>query len=238
MRHLALLILCGGCEIVFPLDPPGDAAGDATGDAAGSDQGWTIRQIAPGAHNVTLTPTAAGSLLVVAVELDDPSLIVNMISDNRSNLYTPISQARSVDTNTMSAIELWYVPNAQPGVTLITVDSNTTINATVVWEVSGLPNAVVDAADKADNQAASVTPSAPPIVTSVAGDFMVAVTIVSETVTGMETGNEFINDQIADGNGWAHVMSKSAPAGSHRAVWTQDLSGGYCSSAAAFKSSL
>ena len=70
--------------------------------------------------------------------------------------------------------------------------------------------------------------------TSAAGEFVMASAIVFDTVSGIHPGNEFTNDQVSDGNGWAHLTDPMAPAGVHQAQWDA-TPGSYCASAVAFK---
>jgi len=61
------------------------------------------------------------------------------------------------------------------------------------------------------------------------------VALVENVVFRARTGNEFTNDHVANGNGWAHLTSPTATAGVHQAQWDQSTAGRYCAGAAAFK---
>ena len=53
--------------------------------------------------------------------------------------------------------------------------------------------------------------------------------------TGITSGNEFTDDFTTFGNGWAHITSTSATAGTHQASWyTASPVGVYCASTVAF----
>ena len=72
------------------------------------------------------------------------------------------------------------------------------------------------------------------MTTTAPGDFIVSAAIVQNNITGTHTGNEFTNDEMPNGNGFAHLTATRAPAASHQARWDQPTSGAYCSSSAAF----
>ncbi|PYN82944.1 MAG: hypothetical protein DMD48_14285 [Gemmatimonadetes bacterium] len=113
--------------------------------------------------------------------------------------------------------------------------STTLVHATVVWEVSSInTTSPVQTATKIDNQSASSTPLGASITTSATGEFVVATTVVANSVTGIHAGNAFTNDRFTNGNGFAHLTSNTASAGTYQAQWDQSSSGAYCSSSAAF----
>jgi hypothetical protein len=76
------------------------------------------------------------------------------------------------------------------------------------------------------------------VTTTQAGDFIVSVLYANASnLSAISTGNEFTDDFKTYGNGWAHITSTSATAGTHQASWyTAAPSGVYCASTVAFRS--
>jgi hypothetical protein len=185
--------------------------------------------------NLEIPSTGVGNLIAVAVIFNGTTSI-SSISDNVGNTYISAG-ARSTVSNFAS--EIWYAVNSVPGATLITptfVGSPTHLEITE-WEVSGLSTAAPDAANTASGPVVASNTAGPPVNTTRAGDFVVSVLYAGAVnFTGISSGNEFTSDFTTNGNGWAHITSTSAPAGSHQASWFTPNSpaGRYCSSTAAF----
>ena len=215
--------------------PPSDAPMpvDAQLDAAVTSP-WTLIQTSgDSAPMTTIAPTGAGHLIVVAVETSRTSSVVSVM-DNVGNTYVAIPGSRATEAVDNLGVELWYAQDSLPGATTITA-SGSTIFSTVSWEVAGIRTAnALDTASAFDDRPASTTPRGAPITTSVDGEFVVSVAIVASSITGIRAGNEFTNDRLTFGNGWAHLTDAAALAGSHRAQWNQSSLGGYCVSSAAF----
>ena len=130
---------------------------------------------------------------------------------------------------------MFYAKNTCPGARAISITAASGITA-VAWEVSAIrTDEPLDSASALDDQPATTTPLGPSIATSTAGEFVVSVAIVTNSVTGVVAGNAFTNDHTANGNAWAHLTDPMAPAGVYQAAWNQPLRGTYCASAAAFK---
>jgi hypothetical protein len=206
-----------------------DAAGDA--DPA---RRWTLVQTRASMdqRRVTLSATGAGHLIVVAVETN--ATPATAVTDDAGNTYVPIEGSRAADPSEGLGIELWYAAGASAGAKTISAIADT-IYAMVAWEVSGIRAASpLDAVTKLDDQPATTSPAGASIATSAAGDFIVSVTIVENTVSGLASGSAFTSDHTTYGNGWAHVTSAAAPADTYQARWNQPTIGSSCAASAAF----
>jgi hypothetical protein len=118
-------------------------------------------------------------------------------------------------------------------VTAVTATTTTAAYALVVWEFATAQPATVDAAAAMSDQGSSSHPTSPVITTENAGELVIAIGISGGVVTGIHAGNEFTNDSLVRGNGWAHITSADAPAGSQHAVWDSNDQT-FCSDAVAF----
>ena len=235
--------LVGGnhvCVEGLPVDasadgPPVDAVlpVDARVDAAATPS-WTLIQTSGATAPVTtIAPSGAGHLLVVAVETRSTGSVA-AVMDNVGNTYVAIPGSRATESADDLGVELWYAQDSLPGATTITV-AGPTIFTTVSWEVAGIRTTnALDTVTTLDDRPPSTAPLGASITTSVDGEFVVSVAVVANSITGIRAGNEFTNDRMTFGNGWAHLTDKAAPAGSHRAQWNQPSTGRYCASSAAF----
>lgn len=176
-------------------------------------------------------PTGAGNLLVVAIETDENP--VSSVTDNHNNMYTFVPGSRARNDVEALGLELWYLPRTTLGIERITASGVATVYGMVAWEVAGL-DGTLDKMTKVDNQAASPAPFGPAITTANDGEFVVSVLIVANAIERITMGNEFTNDKRVEQNGWAHLTSATAPAGSHRARWDGTDSGTACGATAAF----
>ena len=224
------------CVEGLPADAgPPDAfvAVDARSDAAVVAP-WTLIQTSGAiAPMTTIAASGAGHLLVVAVQTTSTGPVTS-VTDNAGNTYVAIPGSRAILAADNLGVELWYAQDSLPGATTITA-TGPTILSMVSWEVAGIRTTnALDTASVLDDRPATTTPRGAPITTSVDGEFVVSVAIVANTITGIRAGNEFTNDRMTLGNGWAHLTDAAALAGSHRAQWNQDSIGGYCTSSAAF----
>ena len=195
---------------------------------------WTLVQSgATSGSTISIQPTTAGDLIVVAVQVDGGATVTS-ITDSAGAGYTPASGARGTDDNDDVSIEIWYASGALAGATTITVTSTSTA-AVVMWEVSGIRALLpLDAASALNSQAASTDVLGAPITTTQLGDFVVSVAIVANSVSAIHAGNAFTNDYKTKANGWAHLTSNAAPPGAYQAEWDQPMAGTYCAGAAAF----
>jgi hypothetical protein len=200
--------------------------------------GWSIVNTASNFGNplnsLTIPSTGSGNLLAVAFNFNGTTSISN-VSDNAGNTYIS-GGARAAKGN--QSTEIWYVPNTTAGATVITphyVGTPTHMEITS-WEVSGLSTAAPDAKNIATGLVTLTDMPGPAVTTTMAGDFVVSVMFAgTASLSGVSSGNEFTNDFKTNGNGWAHLTSNSAAAGTHQASWhTASPAGGYTASTVAF----
>jgi hypothetical protein len=231
-RWLLVAALAGCGHIGF--DPITDGDAGAPGDAPSALR-WDLVQTA-GSGNATLTmkPLGAGHLVVIGVEIDSGGPTTT-VTDN-CNSYVALSTANATCSLFQTDLQIFYAfakPSCQADTIRVAPTNN--VCAVVVWEVSGIrADDPVDAVAVLNDQPRSTTPLGPKIATSAAGEFVMASAVVAFSVSGIHPGNEFTNDQVSDGNGWAHLTDPMAPAGTYQAQWDAQ-SGSYCASAVAFK---
>lgn len=92
-----------------------------------------------------------------------------------------------------------------------------------VWEVAGI-DGVDKSAGLSDQIGGSVELGAP-VTTTRQGDFVVSVDDPFTNVTGIHSGNNFTDDSLLGGTGWAHLNDKNTPPGTYQAQWdTTDTS--------------
>lgn len=195
---------------------------------------WSLVQSKSVENTGSLAIAATGSkhLIVVGVEtlLADT---VTSVTDNAGNTYVAVPK-RAVSTVVNVGLEIWYSAGAKAGATTITVTSNST-RAIVAWEFTNIKTTgPLDNGTKVDNQAASTTPLGASIVTAQDRELVIATIIVQNQVSGIHANSAFTNDQTALGNGWAHLTSNNAPAGTYQAQWDQPTTGASCAVSAAF----
>ena len=187
----------------------------------------------PASLATTIASTDVGDLLVAGIHFDPGGTITGVAADPGASSFVAVSGSLANNTPGGDAVEIWVLPSASAGVTSITATASTKVYTVVVWEFATHAPASVDMAAELSQQAASTMPVSPTVTTQRAGELVVGITIVQGGVTGIAAGNDFTNDTNANGNGWAHLASETAPAGTQQAVWTSD-SGTYCSDAVAF----
>ena len=209
----------------------------ACGTQGGSGS-WTLvnkaSQVANPLTSLTVPSTGSGNLIAVALMFNGTTS-VSSISDNAGNTYVSAG-ARS--TTSQYSTEVWYAVNSKSGATSITpkfAGSPSHVEMTE-WEVSGLATGSSDATNTASGSVTQNNTTGPPVTTSQAGDFVISVLLASTAdFTGTTTGNEFTDDFATNGNGWAHMTSNAAGAGTQQASWsTASASGVYCASTVAF----
>lgn len=211
---------------------------DPIGDEDGGDPPrWALIQTAGSrSSNVPLAPLGAHHLVVVAVQLSSDGRVTSILDSSACNAYVEVPAARAVDRPLGDAVQIFYAKNSCSGADDLGVAATAAVFATVVWEVSGIrTDDPVDTAAVLNDQPASTAPIGPTITTSTAGEFVVSAAMVENLAATIHAGNEFTNDQITNGNGWAHLTDPMAAAGDHRAQWDQPSAGSYCASAAAFQ---
>ena len=233
--------VCVAAEVPpdVPIDVPGDVPIDVSSDAPlDAPAGWSLVQTA-GADSrmntsLSVTPLGAGHLIVVAVlVLGNES--VTITDDSRCNSYVPIPNGRAACHTFVGEMQLFYVERSCAGASRIDVSPVGMFLAAVVWEVSGIRDR--DALDTAGVvvDGKGLAPLGPPITTSTDGEFVVSAVAMETKARGIHGGNEFTNDQLTFGNGWAHLTDPHAKAGQHVAQWDQDSDGTYCGAGAAFR---
>jgi hypothetical protein len=185
--------------------------------------------------SLTIPGTGTGNLIVVALMFNEGTYVTS-VSDDAGNAY--VSADAKAYTSALST-EIWYAVNSKPGATVVTpafAESTSHVEITV-WEVSGISNSAPDVTNTLSGSVTLDNTPGPAVITSHAGDFIVSILFAVDTsISGISTGNEFTNDFTTNGNGWAHITSNSAPAGTHQASWvTSTPQGGYCASTVAFR---
>jgi len=233
MFAIWLIVGCGRFDFnhIAPDAPAPDAPPPASRDA--SRPQWSFVQTGAGASPLTISPSGAEHLIVVAVQVAAAGT-VNSVTDDMGSTYVAVAAAQTSDPN--DGLEIWYTPESRAKVTSIAIDTTVSVVAAVAWEVAGIDTDIaLDTATELDAQPASTTPVGPIIATTVPGDFVVSVAIVANGITTTHTGNAFTNDHRTKGNGWAHLTDAAAPAGSYQAEWDQPTAGLYCANAAAFR---
>lgn len=186
----------------------------------------------------TIPATGSGNLIVVGIQLGgglSTSTTITRVTDNVGNVYAEAGPAKAINTSGGYVDDIWYAKNSVPGATTLTITPNISVSGAgaVIWEFSGIdPSAPLDQTAVLNDQSASTTVSAPPVTTSSSG-VVIGITHVQNHVTGMASGNAFINDSTLKGNGWAHLITSAA--GTYSAVWLQNSAGIYDSSTVSFK---
>lgn len=187
----------------------------------------------------SIPPAGSGNLIVVGWQTGsgaNPDITINGITDNAGNTYAEAGPAFAVDTGGGSSADIWYAANSSPGATVLTITpSDTVTNARVViWEFAGadLYNPV-DQTAILNNWPAAAVASGAPITTANSGDVVISLAATSGVVTGISSGNSFVNDPAANAGGWAHLVASST--GTYEAQWDQSPAGSYAASTVAFR---
>lgn len=184
--------------------------------------------------SLTIPATGTGHLLAVAVIFNGTTSVAS-ISDNAGNTYVSAGARCAYGAG---SLEIWYAENSVAGATTITpafVGTPTVVQITA-WEVSGVLSMPLDATATSSGQITLNNTPGPAVTTTLAGDFVISVLLALDAnFTSISSGNEFTNDFKTYGNGWAHITSNSASAGTQQASWyTASPSGAYCASTVAF----
>jgi hypothetical protein len=190
-----------------------------------------------GITSLTIPATTSGHLIAIAMMFNGTTSVAT-VSDNApggSNTYVSAGARSALGT---WSTEIWYAVNSKPGATVVTPTFASSASSVqiAVWEVSGLSALAPDVTNIASgNLTLSDTPG-PAVTTTQVGDFILSVLLASTaSLSAISSGNEFTNDFRTFGNGWAHITSTSATAGTHQASWfTSAPSGIYVASTVAF----
>jgi hypothetical protein len=187
----------------------------------------------------TIPATGSGNLIVVGWQAGGgiyTPVAISGVTDNAGNTYGEAGAALSVDAAAGSVADLWYAKNSVSGATTLTVTPGSTIanGGAVIWEFSGVDvTAPLDQTAILNSQAASATPAGAGVTTTAGADVVISLAPVAGDVTGISSGNGFINDSGLKGNGWAHLITSSP--GTYAAQWNQSPAGTYAGSTAAFR---
>lgn len=198
-----------------------------------------VTSCGPGAFPATacsIPSTGSGNLIVVGFQGNESADTLSSISDNVGNVYYEAGNAKSSDSGSNLMGDIWYANNSHSGATTLTIilnPSGATGTATI-WEFSGgEPYTPLDQTAVLNNQPASVTPLGASVNTSANFEVIISVVVLQNNVTGIYSGNPFTNDEILNGNGFAHLITSSA--GTYTAQWNQSTSGTYASSTVSFR---
>ena len=201
----------------------------------GSAATWALVQVvSTTTPSLTIAPTGPGHLIVVALQILDTDTVTS-VADNAANTYVRIPGAHATNNAGGDGLDVWYARSSIAGATTITASGPLIHYATVGWEFSGIdPVNALAGATSASDQPASTTPTSPTITTSQTGELVLALAVTVNDVTGIHAGNEFTNDSLANGSGWAHITSQAASAGPHVGQWDHNSNTSYLASAVAF----
>jgi Tfp pilus assembly protein PilV len=185
--------------------------------------------------NTTLAPTAAGDAIVVAVQIGAAGGVsVTGAGDNMGDKF--VSAGVKVSSgNFLSTTEIWYTTSTSAGVTNVsaTISSNQYMGAWV-YEVSGLnASAMLDATGRVNVSTASTTITGPSLTTTWPSEFLVSVTALQTTSTGLQAGSAWSDDGVQFGDDSAHLITSQATTAA--AVWSGAPAGGYIVSGATFR---
>lgn len=184
--------------------------------------------------SLTIPSTGSGHLIAVALMFNG-STTVSSIADNAGNTYVSANARSTIGS---LSTEIWYAVNSKSGATTVTptfAGSPNHVEMTT-WEVSGVPASAPDAKGISSAAVTLNNTPGPAVTTTQPGDFVISILFANSTnFTAITTGNEFTNDYATFGNGWAHITSNAAAAGTHQASWyTANPVGVYCASTVAF----
>jgi Divergent InlB B-repeat domain len=184
--------------------------------------------------SLTIPSTGAGNAIIVGLVFNGTTK-VSSVSDNVGNTYF---SAGAHATKGNLSTEIWYSENSKAGATALTVTfaGALTHAEMTAWEVAGLASGVPDAKNTSSGLVTANNTAGAAVTTSQSGDFVVAILFASSSkFSAMTTGNSFTDDFTTNGNGWAHLTSNTASAGTYQPSWYSALTGGgYATSTAAF----
>ncbi len=196
-----------------------------------------VTSCASPATTCTIPATGSGHLLVVgwASHGNEVTTTISGITDNAGNTYSECPGSRAEDTNVNDMGDVWYAANSLPGATVVTI-TPTPSGATgtaVIWEYSGIENSSpLDQTAVLSSQPATTTPAGAPVTTAASNELVVSIAWVQGGVSGIVSGNPFVDDSAAVGDGWAHYITSSV--GTYNAQWNSSL-GTYGASTVSFK---
>ena len=187
--------------------------------------------------SLTIPATGSGHLIAVALIFNGNTSVASL-SDNATGGSNTYVSAGARSTTSAWSTEIWYAVNSKPGATVVTpsLAGSAPQIQMALWEVSGLSASTPDATNTSSGSLTLNNTPGPAVTTKQAGDFIVSIMLANTSnLSAITSGNAFTDDFGTDGNGWAHLTSTSAAAGTYQASWfTASPSGQYCASTAAF----
>ena len=214
MRAAALVILAGCFADPGPQGAPPPPAGP-----------WELVQTAgTTAPQLALMPTQPGDLLVIAAQF---GVLTQTFSDSSGTAYQRIAGSL---IGCYDGYQLaFYV--GRPATSIASVSSAGDVSGWTIWEFHGLAADPIDAAGTVPLGGDTTVPSGPTLTTTAPGELAVSAVIAHGMIQGSHALDEFVNDQIILGNGYAHLASNQVPAGTPlTAHWDQLPNDIYCAS--------
>jgi len=185
----------------------------------------------------TIPSTGSGNLIVVGFQMSgNTATTITGVTDSAGNVYAEAGAARAIDTVAGTVADIWYAKASVPGATSLTItpSASTSNGLAVIWEFSGVDRAApLDQVAVLNSQAPTSVVSGAAVTTTSSIEAIVSIAVVGDYVTGIASGNAFVNDSTLQGNGWAHLITSST--GTYSAQWTQHSADTYAASTASFK---
>ncbi|HTR51265.1 MAG TPA: hypothetical protein VMJ10_11200 [Kofleriaceae bacterium] len=235
MRSLALALvgiawaILGGCGR-YRFDPVGTSGDGASqgGSAAFVQSGMTTGYASSGA--VTLSPTRAGSLLVIGVaNASDTSDSVSGVTDDAGNTYRSAS-VRAIMNACETSSEIWYASNVRADATTVTVKLTGTI-AFGIWAVEFTGASTQLAGSQANDEPATALIAAP-VVTSPTDAIVVSIGLACANITGVHSGTQFTGLPVASVADVAYCVTNAS--GSYGAQWDVAMAAPWCGGTVVF----
>jgi hypothetical protein len=235
-RLAVVMIVAAGCRGFF--DPHGGNWGDAAVDMPGAAMPVVVNTRVGNSTTGTLTtpPLAigAGDLIVLGMASDGVDATIGAVNDSLGNAYAPVGVRL---TSVTHAAEIWYVANALPGTTTVTVSFSSSYSTTV-WlaELSGMNSSAPLDSIMTTSAVGAGDANGPAITTSVANELVFVVMAPDyDVVSGLVPGSPFVELPVSNGKGSAYLIA--ATPGTYMATWgtAGGASGQRCSLAASFK---
>lgn len=142
----------------------------------------------------TITSTT-GNCIVVGTHA-----ITSAVTDSHSDSF--IQAGSATDTGGSDHSNIWYFPNATPGITSITA-TWTSGNGVAVWELSGASSSCIDGAAAIQNNGTATTSGSGPSVTpGISGDVVIGAAACANSVNSVSGGfGNFFQSTGGDGFG-------------------------------------
>lgn len=179
---------------------------------------------------VTISATAANSLVVVGCSAWDVTRTVSSVSDG-TNTYTQATGAASVGF-VAGGVDFWYFLKVGSGITTVTITfsgaAGTFDKQGIVWEVSGFVNAAFNLAGVVQTSGSGTTDTGASVTTSLPG-FAAGLIGVQTTegsiVANPQGGNSFTSGGDITSSLHAAGCSKIlSSGGAQQPVWTDGFS--------------